>query len=151
MLYLCAIQKVYRGYFVIVSGGRCKGRKDGESPQIHQAHAAIAIGARTQMTRTKHAISAAIFKGAMQYPRTHKPWKNELREQSTECTSPDPCLYLHSPSKQLEVKTFAKGHVESASRTYLCLDSHEKRTNRDDDHHGGEYPESLTCRRLQSR
>ena len=35
-------------------------------PHIHHAHASRAMGALTQMTRTKHDIRAAMSKGATQ-------------------------------------------------------------------------------------
>lgn len=45
---------------------------------MHHAHAPSASGARTQMRRTKHAMNAAMSSGAMQYPKTQRPWKNDL-------------------------------------------------------------------------
>ncbi len=59
------------------------------------------------MIRTKMEISAAILRGAMQYPRTHRPWKNDtLPPRSCECRSfelvgrttwpRNTCLGLHS-------------------------------------------------------
>jgi hypothetical protein len=55
-----------------------KERRVACSPHIHQAQAPNATGARTQIIRTKQAINAAISSGAMQYPRTQRPWKNDL-------------------------------------------------------------------------
>ena len=33
------------------------------------------------MTRTKQEIKAAMSRGAMQYPKTQRPWKNELFDE----------------------------------------------------------------------
>lgn len=82
LFYLRAIQEIYGRCFVAVSGEQYN-RKNGKLPQIHQTQAASAIGTRTQMIRTKQDISAAMSNGAMQYPRTHKPWKNELQDSQT--------------------------------------------------------------------
>ena len=71
-------KKFIEAVFVVASVNERNNRKSDALPQIHQAHAANAIGARTQIMRTKQDISAAMSNGAMQYPRTHKPWKNEL-------------------------------------------------------------------------
>lgn len=50
-------------------------------PQIHHAQDKRATGALTQIMRTKQEIRAAMSRGAIQYPRTHRPWKNDLCEE----------------------------------------------------------------------
>lgn len=47
-------------------------------PQIHHTHAIIMRGVHTQIMCRKHAIKAAMFNGAMQYPSMHRPWKKYL-------------------------------------------------------------------------
>ncbi|KAG6828545.1 hypothetical protein H0H92_007623 [Tricholoma furcatifolium] len=39
------------------------------------------MGALIQIMRTKQATRAAISNGAMQYPRTQRPWKKELQDK----------------------------------------------------------------------
>lgn len=47
-------------------------------PHTHHAHAPSATGARTHKIRTKVETNAASTSGKIQYPNTHKDWKNDL-------------------------------------------------------------------------
>jgi hypothetical protein len=81
LLYFGSVQEIYRCY----AGGKeflevalLEGRRSACSPQMHHAQAPNATGARIQIIRTKQAINAAMSSGAMQYPRTQRPWKKDL-------------------------------------------------------------------------
>jgi hypothetical protein len=95
---------------------------------MHHAQAPNAIGARTHMMRTKQAMRAAMSSGAMQYPRTQRPWKNDL----------DPSQVWIWPWGQ-------KMNVHSAAEK-LGLDRYDERADGDNDYYACEY-----CKRVRGR
>jgi len=78
--------------------------------------------------------SAAIFRGAIQYPRTHRPWKNETL-----------------PPRSCEVWMFNfVGCTTLPRNTCLGLYSHGQSTQGADGNDTGEYAERLRWRGLKT-
>ena len=103
-----------------------KERRIACSPHIHQAQATNATGARTQIIRTKQATNAAMSSGAMQYPRTQRPWKKDLYARhigSSVCTqqgkSPDKTRTYTLPPRSLAWTVTTREPTETITTTFV--------------------------------